>query len=42
MTKPGLSVKEAALGGGVEGTPKEGATDLMCARLSSARRVWHS
>lgn len=32
----------AEFGGGVAGTPNEGATALILARLSSTRRVWHS
>ena len=42
VTRPEFNVGGMALGGGVAGTPNEGATDLIFARLSSTRRVWHS
>ena len=42
MTKPEFWMGKPVLGGGVAGTPSEGAADLMFALLSSARSDWHS
>ncbi len=41
-TKPGFGVEDISRGGGVPGTMREGATDLILARPSSPRKACSS